>query len=125
MAVRTAGSARKAAVEKQESVGARMARLRRERGLSQTEFGERIGVSQRVMSHYENDEIRIPADMLLKAGNALKVSIQELLGAAPSPPVPKNRKLWKLVEEIEALPPGQQRALLTTIGTFLKGAASG
>lgn len=62
-----------------ESVGSRISRQRRERGISQTDLGKRVGVSQRVMSYYEKGWTRIPAESLLEFGDALKVSNYELL----------------------------------------------
>ncbi len=41
----------------QESIGARIARLRRDKGLTQAELAQALGVSQPVVSDYENDVI--------------------------------------------------------------------
>ena len=41
------------------SIGARIAQLRKERGLTQKELAERLAVTQPVVSDYENDVIRI------------------------------------------------------------------
>ncbi len=106
----------------EETLGARIARLRRERDLSQGELGERVGVVQRVMSHYENDELRIPAETLLKIADVLKVSVYELHGRASSARPPKNPRLWKVIEKIEALPPGDLKAVLRYIDLMARDA---
>jgi transcriptional regulator with XRE-family HTH domain len=108
----------------QDGAGARIARFRRERGLSQTELGEKIGVSQRVMSHYEKAQTRIPADVLLKIADVLKISVYELLGRASSNRAPKNKKLWKVIDTLESLPPRDQRVVLRTIDAIARDAGA-
>ena len=51
-----------------ESLGQRIARLRREKGLTQAELAQRLQVSQPVVSDYENDVIRLPADVVVQIG---------------------------------------------------------
>lgn len=97
------------------AVGERLAELRRTRGLSQTELAERIGLTQRVMSHYEKGQTRIPGEVLLKIADVLKVSVYELLGRASSGRSPKDKKLWKAFEVLESLPPRDQKVVLRTL----------
>jgi len=49
-----------------QGVGARILKLRIQRGLTQTEFGERIGVSQRYIAMLEKGD-RLPSQALLIA----------------------------------------------------------
>ncbi len=42
-----------------DTLGQRMARLRRERGLTQVELAERLSVTQPAISDYENDDTRL------------------------------------------------------------------
>ena len=111
----------RSARQRQREIGERIFRLRRERGVSQTELGAKVGVSQRVMSYYENGSTRIPADALLKIADVLKVSVYELLGRAVSGRSPKDKKTWRLLEQIGQLPGAHQRAILKTIDGFLRG----
>lgn len=108
-----------------ERIGDRLSRLRRERGVSQSGLGERIGVDQQIVSCYETHRVRIPAEKLLKIADVLKVSVYELLGRAPSPRPPKDRRLWKVVEKLEALPPKDQRVVVRTIDALARDAARG
>lgn len=105
-----------------EGIGGRLARLRQQRGLSQTEMGRKVGVTQRMVSCYETERIRIPAGMLLKIGDVLKVSVYELLGRASSGRAPKDKKLWKVIETLESLPPRDRKFILRTIETVAKAA---
>ena len=92
--------------------GARIAQMRRDRGISQAELAEAIGLNQRTVSFYETGDLRIPAETLLRFADVLKVSIYELLGRAASSRSVKNPKLWKALQKLEALPPRDQKVVL-------------
>src|SRR5881628_3620547 len=66
-----------------ETFGQRLARLRKARGFSQTELGQTLGVSQRMMTYYEREAERPPAHLLPPLAEALRVSVDELLGLRP------------------------------------------
>ena len=106
-----------------ESRGQRIARLRREKGLTQAELAQRLQVSQPVVSDYENDVIRLPADVVVQIAETLGASTDELLGmkrpAARSDGGIKNRRLYRRMQEIEKLPRRDQEALLRTIEAFI------
>ena len=106
-----------------ETLGTRIARLRREKGLTQAELAERLQVSQPVVSDYENDVIRLPADVVVQIAQILDASTDELLGmkppAARSGAGNKNRRLYRRMQEIEKLPRRDQDALLRTIEAFI------
>jgi transcriptional regulator with XRE-family HTH domain len=44
-------------------IGRRLARLRRERGLTQAQLAERIGILQTLVTDYEHDRLRLSAEM--------------------------------------------------------------
>lgn len=108
-----------------ETLGHRIARLRREKGLTQTELAERLKVSQPVVSDYENDVIRLPADVVMQIADILGASTDELLGMkaatarASGNANIKNRRLFRRMQEIEKLPRRDQEALLRTIEAFI------
>ena len=80
-------------------------------------------VIQRVVSHYETGRTRVPTDTLFKLADVLNVSVYELLGRATTPPrAPKNKKLWKVLEKIEALAPHDQKVVLRTIDALSRDA---
>lgn len=106
----------------QDTLGARIARLRREKGMTQAELAARLKVSQPVVSDYENDVIRLPADVVIEIAGILAASTDELLGmkrvTASASPI-KNRRLYRRMQEIEKLPRRDQDALLRTIEAFI------
>lgn len=106
-----------------ETFGQRLASLRKNRGLTQTELGKLIGVSQRVMAYYEIETERPPADKLIPLANALKISIDELLGYQPlkNEPVIKNKKLLRRLKDFDQLSEQDQKVILRYIdGIFGK-----
>ncbi|MFZ1903908.1 MAG: helix-turn-helix transcriptional regulator [Steroidobacteraceae bacterium] len=109
------------------TLGSRIARLRREKGLTQVELAERLGVTQPAVSDYENDDIRVPADVVVEIATLLGVSTDELLGLKETPASsassPKNRRLYRRLQDIEKLPRRDQQALLRTIEAFLSKAS--
>jgi len=105
-----------------DSIGARIAALRKERGLTQKELAERLTITQPVVSDYEHDVIRIPADVVLAIAKVLDVSTDELLGLKREPRNSagvKNRRLSRRLQAIDALPKRDQEALLRTIDAFI------
>jgi transcriptional regulator with XRE-family HTH domain len=108
----------------QETIGQRISRLRKEKGLSQVELAQKIGLIQALVSEYERDKIRPHYEMVIRFALALEISADELLGLTP----PKKAvskpslKILRRLKKIENLPPSQQTTILRNIDMFLKGA---
>jgi transcriptional regulator with XRE-family HTH domain len=108
-----------------ESLGLRIARLRKERGWTQKQIAERTGLIQELVSNYETDKLRLNPAMILRFAEVFNVSADELLRGSKSTVQAKKQPSIKLVrrmEQIEALPLYQQRVLLSTIDHFLAAA---
>ena len=60
-------------------IGKFIAELRKEQGLSQTQLGEKIGVTNKTVSRWETGTYLPPADMLLSLSESFGVSINEIL----------------------------------------------
>lgn len=107
-----------------ESIGKRLATIRKARGFTQKELAERIGTIQALVSDYERDKLRLNAEMTIRFAQALEVSADEILSLKPAPDLEKkpSTRILRRLKKIEALPPKQQSVLLKTIDTFLRGA---
>jgi transcriptional regulator with XRE-family HTH domain len=107
-----------------ESVGQRIARIRKERGYTQIELAERIGTIQALISDYERDKLPFNGEMAVRFALALEVTTDELLGLQPRAVRSQkpSRKILRRLEQIEKLPQAQQAILLKTIDTFIKAA---
>ena len=62
-----------------ESIGKRIARLRKEKGMSQENLAERIGVSAQAVSKWENDQSCPDISLLPRLTKLLGVTADELL----------------------------------------------
>ena len=110
-----------------EKLGARIATIRRERGLTQTQLGEALGVSQTGVAAFEKGERRVPISALPVLAKMLHVSIEELVdqrkAAAPARRGPAPKLLHQL-EQIRQLPRTQQRFVEKMLDTVLTQAQS-
>ena len=108
--------------------GERLAAIRRSRGLTQAELGAAVGVSNRVIAYYEQDDAQPPGAMLVDLARALGVTTDELLGVKPAKGLadPKTARLVKRLRRIEELPASDQRAVLKVLDAMLesRGAAA-
>lgn len=109
-----------------ETIGARIARLRRDKGMTQQELARLLQVTQPVISDYENDVIKVSGETVIQLAQALGSSADEILGleksARSGAPI-KNRRLYRKLQNIEKLPKRDQQALLRTIDAFLAKAS--
>ena len=55
-------------------------KFREERGLSQREVGDYLGITGQAYSNYENERRKIDTEMLLKLGELYGATIEQLLG---------------------------------------------
>ncbi len=112
-----------------ETLSPRLTRLRKARGLTQTELAHRLGTIQAVVSDYESERRRIHVARARAIAAILQVTADELLGwpttsATGSGPGELSLKLVRRLKGIEALPPARQKAVLPTLDFLLKGAGS-
>ena len=107
----------------EETLGQRIERLRKQHGLSQTALADKIGLTQGLVSAYERGRLRPHPEMTVRFALALEVSTDELLGLKSTPKISDkpSLKILRRMKKIEALPLAQQKFLLRTIDTFLKG----
>lgn len=104
-----------------QSIGARLARLRKEKGITQVEMAQRLGVAQPVVSNYERGSFRLHGELIVQLARILEVSTDELLGVEPRPraAVPRDRRLLRRLEAFDTLPKRDRDALTRTIDAFL------
>ena len=105
-----------------ESLGERIARIRKERGLTQVELAETMGIIQGLVSDYERDKLRPHAEMVVRFALALEVSTDELLGLKKmkTSKTISNRRLLRRLQQIEALPKKAQDTIIGMIDLALK-----
>jgi len=61
------------------ALGAKIARARRKRGLTQEQLAALLNISRQTVSHWENDDSQPNVEMLLRLMQALRLEASELL----------------------------------------------
>jgi transcriptional regulator with XRE-family HTH domain len=105
-----------------ETLGERIRRFRLAKGLTQTEFGELLGLSQRQLTYYEAAQGSPSPETIVRMAEVLDVTTDELLGRTPSSarPVPatKHMRLLHQFKQLEQLPAEDRKAVLKMIDAF-------
>ncbi len=116
------------ATRRKESFGQRLARFRREAGLTQQQLAEQTGISRRMIGHYETQASAPPTHVLPKLARAFNMTVDELLEVAkPSdqlddaPRSTVDLRLWRKLRQIQRLPPQKRRAVIQVLDGFLAG----
>ena len=101
-------------------LGERLRGLRQARGLTQIELGKMVGLTQRVISHYET-RVKFPPTQIIPAlAKALKVTTDELLGLKPfkEDALIKNKNLMRRFRIVDELPLRDQRTVFSLINAL-------
>jgi len=104
-----------------KAFGQRMAGLRRQRGLTQSDLGELLGVDQTAVASYEIGRRRVPLSMLPILTTTLGVSVTELIEQRSSNgkrgPTPK---LQRQIDQVSRLPKAKQKFVSDFLETVLQ-----
>ena len=103
-------------------IAKRIAELRKAKGLTQTELGEQIGLSQKQLTSYETGKVRLTDEMIVRLALALNTSADELLGlkniqAKQQKP---NLRYTRRVRELEQLPEPKKRRILLMLDDLIR-----
>ena len=101
--------------------GQRLREARKSRGMTQAELGDAVGTSNRMISYYERTQANPPGPLLTALANILGVSVEQLLGTKllREKPDPKSARIMKRLQQVEQLPPPEQRAVLKFVEGLL------
>jgi transcriptional regulator with XRE-family HTH domain len=102
-----------------------LAHLRKERGITQVELAERLGVSQPLVSAWERGELRLHGELIVQLTRIFDTAADQLLGLDQPPRTngTKNRRLLRRLRAIDQLPKRDQEALIRTIDAFISKAS--
>jgi transcriptional regulator with XRE-family HTH domain len=103
-------------------LGARIAALRKDQGITQVQMAALLNVSQQTITAYEAGRRRMPVSSLPVIARYLGVSIEELIGEPPGAAAKKRGptpKIQQQMERIQQLPKAQQRFVMQMIDTVL------
>jgi transcriptional regulator with XRE-family HTH domain len=108
---------------KRTTLGQRTAAAREAAGLTQTELGQKVGVSQRVIANWERKPVALRAEQLIALADALNVSADYLLGRPNGKPASHKGPIGKLrqaFEKAQQLPRSQQQYILKVVEAFVE-----
>jgi len=107
-----------------ESIGTRIARIRKNQGFTQSDIAKLIGISRSSVGNYEQGRVHIYDEMVARFANALNITADEILGLETSENHPETNSLRvsRRVKQIESLPKPDQRHILRTLDSLIKAA---
>ncbi len=104
--------------------GAKLASLRRDAGLTQTELARLVGEKQQTIAYWEKSSRPPRSDVLPKLAKVLGVRIDDLINEKPSPPNqrprPSGGRVQKLFDEVSRLPRRQQDKVVEFVSAFIE-----
>lgn len=96
---------------------------RKERGLTQKELAEKIGIKRTLLTDYETGRLHLSDEMLTRFALALGISSDLLLGLSVEIlDHQPDLKITRRMRRIHQLPASQKQALLKTIDAYLVAA---
>lgn len=106
------------------SIGANMARIRKERGITQVDLARRLAVPQQMISKYERGQLRLHGQLILKLAHLMGVTCDQLLGLdrPRTNELPEDTRFLKRLHRIDRLTRRDKLALLRTLDAFLERA---
>jgi len=107
----------KQAQVKRTPLGLRLFRARRAKGLTQEQLGELVGLSKRMVAHYEVGSKAMTVEMLQRIANTLGFTVAQLLGEKEiaNNTTPIKPAVRKRIEALISLPPVDQQAIFRMI----------
>jgi len=106
---------------KAPAFGARLAALRKQAGLSQSEFAKKAGISRPMVDYYERRAPNPAASFVIKAAAALRVTTDELLGVSQgSGRAGRKSKLDRCFDQVKQLPKSDQEYVLRFLRQVLR-----
>ena len=111
------------AKKKAPAFGARLSALRKQAGLSQTEFADKVGITRAMVDYYERRATNPSADFIVKAAAVLGCTTDEVLGVGGKTAGKAGRKskLDRYVEQIKALPRAEQQYVVKFLEQVVGG----
>ncbi len=106
-----------------QNLGQRIAQLRKAQGLTQTQLGETLGISQQTLAHYEVGRLRVAVIMLPALAKALAVSVEELVDEPVTATKSKRgpaSTLQRQIEQVGLMPRTKQKFITEMLDALIK-----
>ncbi len=108
-----------------QQLGKRIAALRKEMKLTQTQLATHLGTAQQLIAAYEAGSRKIPVSVLTNMARLFAVPMDELVGAkeAPAKRGPASR-LQRQMEQIAQMPRAKQKLAMDMLEAIIQQQAS-
>jgi len=104
-----------------KKLGKRVAQLRKEAGITQTQLAESLRISQQLIAAYESGARKIPASMLPTLTKLFAVSLEELVGMEKMPAKRGPASiLQRQIEQIGMMPRAKQKFITEMLDALIK-----
>ncbi len=103
-------------------LGYKIRTLRRIKGLTQAALGKYLNISQKEISHYENNYRTPPPEILAGIARVLETSVADLYGEEEKhikEPVLKKSTIWLIAEKLEELNESERKQVLKHINGII------
>jgi len=104
-----------------KTLGKRVAELRKEQSITQSQLAKILGISQQLIAAYEAGTRKIPASLLPKLAKLFAVTLEELVGMEKLPAKRGPTSiLQQQIEQIGLMPRGKQQFIIEMLEALIK-----
>lgn len=105
-----------------KQLGNNIAKIRKSKGITQTEIAENIGITQKLVSDYEVGRVKLSAEMLFHFAVALDISTDELLNLNKTQVGSSDLSLrfTRRIRELDELPENKKKAILQVLDDLIR-----
>jgi transcriptional regulator with XRE-family HTH domain len=110
-----------------KEIAERILRFRKERGITQVELSQQLGITQPMVSRLEKGDYRLNGEIIISLARIFKVSADDILGLkTPTQEGTSaiSRRWLKRLVKIETLPKRDQDGLIQTVDRYLKASGT-
>lgn len=102
------------------SFGKKIAALRKEMKMSQTDLAKKLSTSVSVISRYERDEMTPSIDVAKKLAGILNTTVGYLLGESDQENILKDPDMLKRLNDIEGMDPEEKSHVLFALDALIQ-----
>ena len=102
------------------SFGKKIAALRKELKMSQSDLAKKLSTSVSVISRYERDEMTPSIDVAKKLAGILNTTVGYLLGESDQENILKDPDMLRRLNDIEGMAPEEKNHVLFTLDALIQ-----
>lgn len=104
-----------------ETIGQRIARIRKDKGLTQQELAERIGTARSLVSDYERGRLRMYDEMVARFAMALETTTDDIIGFNQEKEKETvSLRYTKRIKRLEKLPEHKIKNILNMLDAMIQ-----